>query len=558
VALLGGGLPGTARAQGSALTEIDGTPLTVPVQESLVRLQDQWLLWNSAYLKDDQRLAEAAVRDLLFTAGELGLSRLPDLAVGVLVRGVEAARAGEIERAEWAVRMAERLDPGRPETMFARSRIAFVDGAYLDGIVSRLRGLGRLALGGLVGRLFGLDLLFWLGVSAMVTSALFVALQLGTKGGALLRDTTMNFAVTLPRPIALLLALGLLVWPFLLPSGWIWLVLFWAALLWPYGTASERAAFGACVVILCFVPVAVGELQRDLDAALSPQQRFLDRVEDGSLYGQFFNDLGALRRSLPDSAVLDQLVADIHVGLGQDDLARPIYRGVLDLEPENGPVLNNLGAYHLFRGEHVEAIEFFQRAVDRPDARLAAAYNLGMTYQHLFENPNADRHFDIAREVDAQQVSAWLAESRQGVLVHGGLQRIDQLRAELGRSFASPATARTSSLRALGVALGTILLAFLWWRFSSGAPLSWQGSAGKESFLEQSVRVVVPGLASAESGEGGRCFLALLVPTAALLLPHHRALGFAVPWGYEPGSAILWVAALGILTIYYALRLAVR
>ncbi|HVS14614.1 MAG TPA: hypothetical protein VMV46_11865 [Thermoanaerobaculia bacterium] len=551
-------LPALALAQSSAVTEIDGTALTVPAQESLVRLQDQWLLWNSAFLKEDQRLAEAAVRDLLFTAGEMGLTRFPDLAVGVLVRGVESARAGEVERARWAVRMAERLDPGRPEAMFARSRIAFLDGAYLDGIVSRVRGLARLATGGLSGRLFGLDVLFWLAASAIFTSALFVALQLGTKGGALLRDTTMNFAVTVPRPIALLLALGLLVWPFLLPSGWIWLVLFWAALLWPYGTSSERVALGACIIVLCFVPVVIAELHRGLDSHLSPQRRFLDRIEHGSLYGQFFSDLGSLRRTLGESTALDQLVADVHVGLGQDDLARPIYRSVVDREPENGPALNNLGAYHLFRGEHVEAIEFFRRALERPDARLAAAYNLGMTYQQLFENPNADRHFEAAREVDAGQVSAWLVEGRQGVLVQGGLQRVDELRGELEASFGTRGSLRASSLRALGVALGTLLVAFLWWRFSSGAPLHWQSPAGKESFLERWTRLLVPGLASAESGEGGRCFLALLIPTAALLLPFQRTLGFAVPWGYEPGSAMLWAAALATLTLYYAVRLAVR
>jgi tetratricopeptide (TPR) repeat protein len=540
-------------------TEIDGTELTVPVQESLVRLQDLWLLWNSAFLQDDQRLAEAAIRDLLFTATDLGQSRLPDLAIGVLVRGVDSARAGEFERGRWAVRMAERLDPGRPEAMFAKSRIDFLEGSYIEGVLSRVRGFARLTNAGLPGRLYGLNLAVWLGASLMLASALFVALQLATKGGALLRDTIVNFAVTLPRPVALVLALGLLIWPFLLPNGWIWLVLFWAALLWPYGSGSERVALAASVVILTLVPVLVHVAQDRLDASLSPQRRFLDRVQSRSLYGQFFNDLGLLKRTLPDSVALDHLVADLHVGLGQDDIARPIYRGVVDEEPDNGAALNNLGAYHLFRSEHIAAIGFLERALGRPEGSLEAAYNLGMTYQQLFENTNADRYFDRAREIDADRVSAWLSEGEDGVVALGGLQRIDELRGELNEVLGPPSLERGSMLRALGVLVATFLLAFLWWRFSSGAPLGVPATAlGRESWLERLARVVVPGLGSAESGDGARGFLALLVPTAALMLPFHTVIGFSLPWGYEPGATFPWIVAIAVVSVFYAVRLAAR
>lgn len=546
-------------AQSATTTEIDGTEVTVPVQESLVRLQDLWLLWNSAYLQDDQRLAEAAVRDLLFTASDLGQSRLPDLAVGVLVRAVESARAGEFEHARWAVRMAERLDPGRPEAMFAKSRIAMLEGSYLESFFARVSGYARLVTAGLPGRLYGLNLAVWLGASLMLTAALFIAIQLATKGGGLLRDTIVNFAVTLPRPVALLLALGLLIWPFLLPNGWIWLVLFWAALLWPYGSGSERVMLTVSVVLLSFVPVVVDGLQHGLDSSLSPQRRFLDRAESRSLYGQFFSDLGLLRRTLPDSVALDHLVADLHVDLGQDDLARPMYSRVVEEEPDNGTALNNLGAYHLFRSEHIEAIDFLERALDRPQGGLEAAYNLGMTYQQLFENRNSDRYIDMARQIDAEKVTGWLAAGETGVVAHGGLARIGELRHELDEALGTPGFEREPWLRALGVLLATMLLAFLWWRFSSGAPLAVPASAlGREFWLERFVRVLVPGLGSAESGDGVRSFFAVLAPTAALMLPFHTVIGFSLPWGYEPGAMLPWVVALVVVTVFYAVRLAVK
>jgi len=256
---------------------------------------------------------------------------------------------------------------------------------------------------------------------------------------------------------------------------------------------------------------------------------------------------------------LDHLVADLHVELGQDDIARPMYRSVVDREPDNGAALNNLGAYHLFRSEHIQAIGFLERALGRPEGSLEAAYNLGMTYQQLFENTNSDRYFDMAREIDADRISGWLTDGEQGVVALGGLARIDELREELDQALGSSGLGRESALRASGVLLATLLAAFVWWRFSSGAPVAMKASSlGRESWLERFARIVVPGLNSAEAGDGARGFLALLVPTAALMLPFHTVIGFSLPWGYEPGGVFGWIAALVVISVFYAVRLALR
>ena len=107
--------------------DVEGTRLTVPVQETLLRLQDQWLVWNSAFLQGDSALAWAGVRDLHATADGMGLKRLPEPALGMLVRAVESARAGDFERARWSLEMASQLDPGSAEWAFAASRVAWLD-----------------------------------------------------------------------------------------------------------------------------------------------------------------------------------------------------------------------------------------------------------------------------------------------------------------------------------------------------------------------------------------------------------------------------------------------
>jgi hypothetical protein len=68
-------------------------------------------------------------------------------------------------------------------------------------------------------------------------------------------------------------------------------------------------------------------------------------------------------------------------------------------------------------------------------------------------------------------------------------------------------------------------------------------------------RILLPGVASAEVGEGVRSLLALLVPTALLMLPYLGRLGTTIPWRYDPGNLPSWIVAILGLTIYFGVRL---
>ena len=68
-------------------------------------------------------------------------------------------------------------------------------------------------------------------------------------------------------------------------------------------------------------------------------------------------------------------------------------------------------------------------------------------------------------------------------------------------------------------------------------------------------RALLPGVASAEVGEGVRSFLALLVPTALLMLPLLGRLGMTVPWRYDPGNSLSWILTILGLAIYFGVRL---
>ena len=120
-------------------------PLTSAAKSTLSAIQDNWLQWDSAFQRGEEGSAGMAIDDLLQTAGELGMSRLPEVCSAVLARATISAADGGTPRARWALDMAERLDPGRPEVEFARAAVARHEGRYAAMVWSELVGYTRLA-----------------------------------------------------------------------------------------------------------------------------------------------------------------------------------------------------------------------------------------------------------------------------------------------------------------------------------------------------------------------------------------------------------------------------
>src|SRR5262249_52755361 len=154
-------------------------------------------------------------------------------------------------------------------------------------------------------------------------------------GSALFHDFASFLGGRLPRPVALAVAALALLWPVVLPHGVVWLILYWSVLLWGYATASERWVLIALWLLLGCGPILVDQQREQVAAALSPPAVALHSLEERRLYGGLFSDLGLLRSLLPESVAVRQVIADLHRNLNQWELARSLYRQVLDSEPKN-------------------------------------------------------------------------------------------------------------------------------------------------------------------------------------------------------------------------------
>ncbi|HEV8579770.1 MAG TPA: hypothetical protein VGX68_11910 [Thermoanaerobaculia bacterium] len=532
--------------------------MTPALRQSLKQLEEQWLQW---IVQNNRQGAERAVDDLLDTARRLGMRRLPDLSAAAVARAVQAAKQRDFGRAAWALEAAERLDPGRPETAFAERFVARRQGNYLAAAVAGLRAYPRMLAHPLERYLWFQNLLFWFVALVLVTGGLFLAMQMLAKGAAVYRDLADLIGRKLPRPVALAAAALALLWPLAFPYGALWLPLYWSILLWGYASPSERVVLVALWLLLGVSPLLLDAQRRHMAVALSPPARAMQGLKEHRLYGSLFSDLGVLRSVLPESVAVKHLLADVHRSLEQWELARSLYRQVLEAEPENTSALLDLGAYSFNKLDFGVAIQSFQKAAAIDPASAAAFYNLSQAYSESYMFDEQRAALKKAQDIDPTLVNTWLAQQHRVVTVSGGMARIPEIRRQLLLSWGRH-EARSGRLelfrRGLSLLVSLSLLLVALALHLARRPLGYTGGSAEifpEGALDRWGRVLLPGITSAEIGDGGRAFLALLVPTALLMLPSMGRLGVPIPWRYDPGSSMSWVIAILGLSLYFGVRL---
>jgi tetratricopeptide (TPR) repeat protein len=551
--------PAALPAETTSSAQTTGVEMTEPVRRTLKQLEEQWLQWM---VQTSELGSQSAANDLIATARQLGMTRLPDLAAGAVTRAVQAARQGDFKRAGWALATAEKLDPGRPDTAFAEATVDRLQGDWLGAAGASLSGYARV-LGAPFERYLWLqDLLIWGLALLVLTGGLFVAMQMSTKGGLLYQDLCALLGRRLPPAAVAVVAALALLWPLLLPSGLLWLPLYWSLLLWGYGSTSERAVLILLWILVGLAPLLVSEQRRQVAVTLSPPVQAMESLEEHRLYGALFTDLGSLRSLLPESPAVKHMLADVHRSLNQWDLARSLYRQVLEKEPENTAALLNLGAYFFLKGDFGDAISHFQKVAAADPHNAAAQFNLSQAYSESYLFDESNRALAQARKLDNTRVDGWVRIlSRQRVVTsNDGMSRIPEIRQQLLEAWSAQEEGHNPRLkltrRALPLAISLFLVLLAAAVHLARRPFGYaekpEAPAARRSLWS---RVLLPGLSSADNGEGAKTFLALLVPAALLLLPLFWRIGYRIPWGYDPGYLASWIAAILGLLLFFGARL---
>ncbi len=545
--VVGGASPVLGQGAGGPTASFE---LTRGTQHSLHRLQESWLQWVSSFYRDNPAKADEALRALNANARQVGMVRLVDFSLGAAALGLQSGREGKFERAEWALAAAETLDPLRPEVAFARASLAREQGSYLKAF--RATGAGFLRLLKSTERtVFVANIVFWLLAVLWIAAALFVLVEVASKGNAVVADLN-RWLQKRVSPVSATLGIAVaLLWPLALPSGPLWLLLYWSALLWGYGSTSERWATAAVWVFVGLAPwIAIVEQQR-VAVALSPPMRALANLSEGRLYGGLFADLQVLKAAIGGDPAVIELIGDVNRTLGQWDEARIAYRKVLEVEPQNVPVLLNLGAYHFRKADFAVANEYFLRAAREVPPPAGAFYDLSLSYSETYQFEESRKALAQAKELDAKLVDGWIQtpNADRVLTFNGGLMRADEIRRRLIAAWAEAPSDGDSARRAaagwvsfaaagLAAALGVGL--FLVRRKKGfGQPSSWL--AWRSDPFSRWLRALFPAFSQAELGEGGKVAMSVLAFSLVAMLPLLFSIGIVVPLAGGLPPSLAWV-----------------
>lgn len=551
--------PLSAQGAGGATANFE---LTRGTRHSLHRLQESWLQWVSSFYQDNSAKAEEALHALNANARQVGMTRLVDFSLGATALALQSGREGKFERAQWAIAAAEALDPERPEVAFARASLARQRGAYVEFLGATGAGFFRL-LGSTERTVFVAGLIVWGLAVLWVAAALFVLVEVAAKGSAVVADLQRLLAKRL-RPATATLCAGLaLLWPLALPSGPLWLLLYWSALLWSYASRSERWATIGVWLFASVAPWIAGVEQQRVAIALSPPMRALANLAEGRLYGGLFGDLQVLKAAIGGDPSVIELIGDVNRTLGQWDEARAIYRRVLESEPENVPVLLNLGAYHFRKADFAVANEYFLRAAGTVPAPAGAFYDLSLSYSETYQFEESRKALAQAKEIDAEQVDRWIRTPNTDRVLsyNGGLARADEIRRLLIDAWAEAPSEGRAAMRAVGgwasmaaVGLAAALAAGLYLVRRGrgvGQPSSWL--PWRSNALSRWLRALFPALSQAELGEGGKVALSVVAFATVAMLPLLFSIGVPVPVAGGLPSSPPWVLFAFALCLYVGL-----
>jgi tetratricopeptide (TPR) repeat protein len=543
-----------------------GFELSRGTQRALFRLQESWLQWVSAIYRDNEKKSQEALAMIEANSRQVGMTRLVDFSLGAVAMALESARDGNFPRAGWALAAAEKLDPGRPETAFARASIERRRGALFASIGSAASGFRRL-LAARERNVLLADLAFWWIAVLLVAGALFVLLQVAAKGSAVVADLGRWLSRKLSPATVWLASTVILLWPLMLPGGPLWLLLYWSALLWGYANRSERVVIAAIWLVTATGPWLATQALERIAIELSPPMRAVSHFAEGRLYGGLFADLDVLRTAIGERPAGRELLGDVHRTLGQWEESRQLYRQVLEVEPRNAEVLINLGAYAFRKSDFAAANEYFQRAAASASSspRVAAAlYNLSLSYSETYQFEESRSALAQARQTDSTRVDHWVKVPNvdRALTFDGGIGRIEEVERELDAARgANPFVAGTSRFGGFGwnvLALGVVAA------FAAGLTL-YRGGRGysepvswlpwRTGLISKWLRVFFPALSQAELGEGARAMGSLLGLTMIVLAPRLFTLGIDVPILGGLGSRVPWFLALAGLAAYIAVCL---
>jgi tetratricopeptide (TPR) repeat protein len=366
-----------------------------------------WFEFLNALLEDDDATANQSLTRLRRGAQAVGVRYLSDFSRTAVYEGRHAERQGHLSRAARAFDAAIALDATSFDALASKIGFLVRRGQYGKALALFPDAAGclfqtreaRFALFSSLG--------VWLAIAICGAAFATVVILLVRSWPRLTHDLgewagrRFGPGATLP---ATLIALAL---PLAAGLGPGWIVLWWAVVLYPYASPSERGILAVGLVVAALFPLLLATIGRENTIRRSPlyvaavdleEQREDGAAEDG------------LRQA---SSVFDE-DPDVWFLLGMyaqraGDTARAVssYARAVAADPKDYRAFVNRGNVRFDEGDYAEAIRDYTAAVERNPRAAEALYNLSVARGESYDFQGQARAMAQARAVSESSVDEW-------------------------------------------------------------------------------------------------------------------------------------------------------
>ena len=440
-----------------------------------------WFEFLNALLEDDESAATQALTRLRRAAQAAGVRYLSDFSRTAVHEGRKAEGQGQTGRAARAYDAAIALDATSYDAV--ASKIGFLARQRQFGTAAALLpdAVGALLRTREARFAFLSSVSLWALVAFAVAGLATVLILLGRCGPRLVHDlgelAGRTFGAGSTIPFALIV-LGL---PLAAGLGPVWLILWWAALVFPYATMRERGIVAACLIATALGPIVLASLGRENIIRRSPlyvaavdleEQREDGAAEDG------LRQASSVFSEDPDVWFLLGMYAQ---RAGDTQRAISSYDRAVTADPKDYRSYVNRGNVRFEEGDYAEASRDYAVAVERNPRAAEALYNLSVARGELYDFQGQADAMGRARAISESSVDDWSSRSTLSRVVPAAYteararQRIEKWNAQtksrrLPGHLPEPGLlAALKSPATLGPVVALILaFAFAWWRGRRG------------------------------------------------------------------------------------------
>jgi tetratricopeptide (TPR) repeat protein len=333
--------------------------------------RDLWPQAVSAAREGDLEAASKRSGELLTTARSYGVTSFPQYAASAA--GLASHSEKNADLAKWASTVAAQLDPGSPAVAFSEADTARRRQAWGEAIPLVMRGFTRM-LGDDRSSLLGRADFFIVAALGIVLAAILLAVALFIRyGRAMAHDFREMLSSRITGGSVSVLAFALLFLPIFLWLGPMWLLFYWLAIFFPYGSAAERIAVAVLLILVALLPVVADYTAAHVAGVDSPVVMAALSSANQAYQPEALRRLQELLAVVSDDPVLHLLAGNMQSFEGNEEQAQQHYNRAVELRPTYAGAHVNLGNLLFMNNEYQAAMTEYAKA-QQADPKLAEAF----------------------------------------------------------------------------------------------------------------------------------------------------------------------------------------